>query len=353
MAATPQLIKELRELTGAGMMDCKNALNETGGDLEKAVQALREAGLGKAAKKAGNVAAEGLIAIEVNSDKTKAVILELNSQTDFVAKNENFINITKEITAHAFSNNINDALTLNSSTINGKDFPTYLAEKIATIGENLVARKLQSVEGQVVNGYVHVNGRTGVILAASCDAGVKDKASALLRNIAMHASAMKPTVISYKDLDPAFVESENRAIRAEIEAENEELVRLKKPLKKIPDFVSKSQLTDEAIAAAKARFEDELKFKEKLRAAGKPEKIWANIIPGQIERFITDNTQLDGRFALLSQAYVMNDKQTVEQAIAEVDASIKITGYIRFELGEGIEKKEEDFAAEVAKQMGK
>ena len=250
MAATPQLIKELRELTGAGMMDCKNALNETGGDLEKAVQALREAGLGKAAKKAGNVAAEGLIAIEVNSDKTKAVILELNSQTDFVAKNENFINITKEITAHAFSNNINDALTLNSSTINGKDFPTYLAEKIATIGENLVARKLQSVEGQVVNGYVHVNGRTGVILAASCDAGVKDKASALLRNIAMHASAMKPTVISYKDLDPAFVESENRAIRAEIEAENEELVRLKKPLKKIPDFVSKSQLTDEAIAAA-------------------------------------------------------------------------------------------------------
>lgn len=163
----------------------------------------------------------------------------------------------------------------------------------------------------------------------------------------MHASAMKPTVISYKDLDPAFVESENRAIRAEIEAENEELVRLKKPLKKIPEFVSRSQLTDEAIAAAKARFEDE------LRAAGKPEKIWANIIPGQIERFITDNTQLDGRFALLSQAYVMNDKQTVEQAIAEVDASIKITSYVRFELGEGIEKKEEDFAAEVAKQMGK
>ena len=347
MAATPQLIKELRELTGAGMMDCKNALNETGGDLEKAVQALREAGLGKAAKKAGNVAAEGLIAIEVNSDKTKAVILELNSQTDFVAKNENFINITKEITAHAFSNNINDALTLNSSTINGKDFPTYLAEKIATIGENLVARKLQSVEGQVVNGYVHVNGRTGVILAASCDAGVKDKASALLRNIAMHASAMKPTVISYKDLDPAFVESENRAIRAEIEAENEEVVRLKKPLKKIPDFVSKSQLTDEAIAKAKATFEAELKEQ------GKPEKIWANIIPGKIERYITDNTQLDGRFALLSQAYVMDDKKTVEQAIADVDASIKITEYIRFELGEGIEKKEEDFAAEVAKQMGK
>ena len=345
--ATPQLIKELREMTGAGMLDCKNALNETGGDLDKAVQALREAGLGKAAKKAGNVAAEGLISVLVNADNTKATILELNSQTDFVAKNENFINITKEITSFAQNNGIEDAAALASSTINGQDFATYLNEKIATIGENLVARKLTTVSGQVVNGYVHATGRVGVVLAATCDEAVKDKAATLLRNIAMHASAMKPTVISYKDLDPAFVESENKAIVAEIIAENDELKRLGKPLKKIPEFVSKSQLTDEAIANAKTRFEEE------LRAAGKPEKIWANIIPGQIERYITDNTQLDGRFALLSQAYVMDDKKTVEQAIAEVDASIKITEYIRFELGEGIEKKEEDFAAEVAKQMGK
>ncbi|MCT7575074.1 translation elongation factor Ts [Aliarcobacter butzleri] len=344
---TPQLIKELREMTGAGMMDCKNALNETNGDLDKAVQALREAGLGKAAKKAGNVAAEGLISVLVNSDNTKAVLLELNSQTDFVAKNENFVNLTKEITTHALNNEIADAQTLASSKINGEEFQTYLNEKIATIGENLVARKLSLVSGQVVNGYVHATGRVGVVLAATCNDAVKDKAAALLRNIAMHASAMKPTVISYKDLDPAFVESENKAIRAEIEAENDELRRLGKPQKRIPEFVSKSQLTDEAIAAAKARFEDELK------AQGKPEKIWANIIPGQIERFIADNTQLDGRFALLSQPYVMDDKKTVEQAIAEVDSSIVITEYIRFELGEGIEKKEEDFAAEVAKQMGK
>ena len=345
--ATPQLIKELREMTGAGMLDCKNALNETDGDLEKAVQALREAGLGKAAKKAGNVAAEGLIAVLVNSDNTKATMLELNSQTDFVAKNENFINITKEITSFAQNNGIEDAAALAASSINGQDFPTYLNEKIATIGENLVARKLTTVTGQVVNAYVHATGRVGVLLAATCDEAAKEKTAALLRNIAMHASAMKPTVISYTDLDPAFVESENRAIVAEIIAENDELKRLGKPLKKIPEFVSKSQLTEVAIANAKARFEEELK------AAGKPEKIWANIIPGQIERYITDNTQLDGRFALLSQAYVMDDKKTVEQAIAEVDASIKITEYIRFELGEGIEKKEEDFAAEVAKQMGK
>ena len=345
--ATPQLIKELREMTGAGMLDCKNALNETGGDLDKAVQALREAGLGKAAKKAGNVAAEGLISVLVNADNTKAVMLELNSQTDFVAKNENFVNLTKEITSHALNNGIQDAAALAASSIAGQDFPTFLNEKIATIGENLVARKLANVSAQVVNGYVHATGRVGVLLAATCDAAAKDKAAALLRNIAMHASAMKPTVISYKDLCPDFVESENKAIVAEIIAENDELKRLGKPLKKIPEFVSKSQLTDEAIANAKARFEEELK------AAGKPEKIWANIIPGQIERYITDNTQLDGRFALLSQAYVMDDKKTVEQAIAEVDSSIVITEYIRFELGEGIEKKEEDFAAEVAKQMGK
>ena len=345
--ATPKLIKELREMTGAGMLDCKNALNETDGDLEKAVQALRESGLGKAAKKAGNIAAEGVVAVKVNADNTIATLLELNAQTDFVAKNENFLNLTQEIVTHAQVNDIADAEALAASTINGISFPDFLNGKIATIGENLVARKLTTVSGTVVNGYVHTNGRVGVLLAATCDDAAKEKAVVLLKSLAMHASAMKPTVISYTDLDPAFVDSENRAIVAEIIADNDELKRLGKPLKNIPDFVSRSQLTEVAIATAKAAFEAELKEQ------GKPEKIWANIIPGKIERYITDNTQLDGRFALLSQAYVMNDKITVEQAIAEVDASIKITAYVRFELGEGIEKVEEDFAAEVAKQMGK
>ncbi|MBP7783937.1 MAG: elongation factor Ts [Aliarcobacter sp.] len=345
--ATPKLIKELREMTGAGMLDCKNALNETDGDLEKAVQALRESGLGKAAKKAGNIAAEGVVAVKVNADNTIATLLELNAQTDFVAKNENFLNLTQEIVTHAQVNDIADAEALAASTINGISFPDFLNGKIATIGENLVARKLTTVTGTVVNGYVHTNGRVGVLLAATCDDAAKEKAVVLLKSLAMHASAMKPTVISYTDLDPAFVDSENRAIVAEIIADNDELKRLGKPLKNIPDFVSRSQLTEVAIATAKAAFEAELKEQ------GKPEKIWANIIPGKIERYITDNTQLDGRFALLSQAYVMNDKITVEQAIAEVDASIKITAYVRFELGEGIEKVEEDFAAEVAKQMGK
>lgn len=173
--ATPKLIKQLREMTGAGMLDCKNALNECEGDLDKSVQHLREAGLGKAAKKAGNVAAEGLISVLINEDNTKGTILELNSQTDFVAKNENFIALTKEITAHAQENDIKDAETLASSTINGQEFSTFLNEKIATIGENLVARKLAAVEGAVVNGYVHATGKVGVLLAATCDDAAKEK----------------------------------------------------------------------------------------------------------------------------------------------------------------------------------
>ncbi len=345
--ATPKLIKELRGMTGAGMLDCKNALNECEGDLDKAVQALREAGLGKAAKKAGNVAAEGVIAVKVNADNTLATMLELNAQTDFVAKNENFLNLTQEIVSHAQDNNIIDADALASSSINGTEFTEFLNGKIATIGENLVARKVSSVEGAVVNAYVHTNGRVGVLLAATCDDAAKEKTVALLKSLCMHASAMKPTVIAYTDLDAAFVESENKAIVAEIEAENDELVRLKKPLKNIPQFVSKSQLTESALETEKAS------MKEALIAQGKPEKIIDNIIKGQIGRWIEDNSQLDTRFALLSQAYVMDDKKTVEQAIADVDASIKITTYIRFELGEGIEKKEEDFAAEVAAQMAK
>lgn len=345
MGATPKLIKELREKSGAGMLDCKKALNECGGDIEESQKWLREQGLAKAAKKSGNVAAEGLVTILVNEDNSKATMSEINSQTDFVAKNDNFINLTNQITAHAQENDLNDAEALAASSIEGQDFTTFLNEKIAVIGENLVARKVTNVSGDVVNGYVHL-GKVGVLLSATCDAAAKEKTVDLLKKVAMHAASMKPSVISYTDLDPAFVESENKAIIADIEKENEELVRLGKPLKRIPEFVSACQLTDEALAKA----EEELKAE--LAAQGKPEKIWDKIIPGQLARFIEDNTQLDKTHALLSQTYIMDDSQTVEQAIKAVDASIELTGYVRFELGEGIEKKEEDFAAEVAAQMG-
>ena len=344
--ATPKLIKELREKSGAGMLDCKKALNECDGNIDEAIKFLREAGLSKAAKKSSNVAAEGIITILVNDDNTNATMTEVNSQTDFVAKNEQFLNLVNGITAHAQSNSIADAEALAASTIDGQDFPTFLNEKIAVIGENLVARKVANVSGEVVNAYVHL-GKVGVILAATCDDAAKEKTVDLLKKVAMHAASMKPTVISYKDLAADFIESENKAIIADIEKENEELVRLGKPLKNIPEFVSRVQLTEEAIAAA------EEKMKEELLAQGKPEKIIGNIVKGKINRWIEDNSQLDRAHALLSQTYVMDDSMTVEEAIAACDPSIKLTEYVRFELGEGIEKKEEDFAAEVAAQMGK
>ncbi|MEA3289389.1 MAG: translation elongation factor Ts [Campylobacterota bacterium] len=345
--ATPKLIKELREKSGAGMLDCKKALNECEGNIEEAIKFLREAGLSKAAKKSGNVAAEGLITILVNDDNTKATMTEVNSQTDFVAKNEQFIGLTNEITAHVQAEGCATQEELHTTTINGTTFEEYLNGKIATIGENIVARKMASVstDNGVVNGYVHL-GKVGVILAATCDDSAKEKATDLLKKVAMHAASMKPTVISYKDLAADFIESENKAIIADIEKENEELVRLGKPLKNIPQYVSRVQLTDEAIEAAKAE------MKEELIAQGKPEKIIDNILKGKIARWIEDNCQLDKTHALLSQTYVMDDSQTVEQAVKACDASIQIVEYIRFELGEGIEKKEEDFAAEVAAQMG-
>ncbi len=345
--ATPKLIKELREKSGAGMLDCKNALNECNGDIDEAMKYLRESGLAKAAKKSGNVAAEGLITILVNDDCTKATMTEINSQTDFVAKNDQFIGLTKEVTAHVQATGVSESEELMKTEINGTSFEEYINSKIATIGENIVARKMVTIstDNGVVNGYVHM-GKVGVVLAATCDDAAKEKATDLLKKVAMHAASMKPTVISYEDLDAEFIESENKAIIADIEKENEELVRLGKPLKNIPEFVSKQQLTQEAIDAAKVR------MKEELIAEGKPEKIIDNIVAGKISRWIEDNTQLDKTHALLSQTYVMDDSMTVEQAINACDASIKIVEYVRFELGEGIEKKEEDFAAEVAAQMG-
>jgi elongation factor Ts len=345
--ATPKLIKELREKSGAGMLDCKKALNECEGNIDEAMTWLREQGLSKAAKKSGNVAAEGLITILVNDDMTKATMTEVNSQTDFVAKNEQFINLTKEITSHVQVEGCTTQEELHSTTINGTNFEEYLNGKIATIGENLVARKMVTVstDNGVVNGYVHL-GKVGVILGATCAPEAKEKAADLLKKVAMHAASMKPTVIAYNDLSAEFIESENKAIIADIEKENEELVRLGKPLKNIPQFVSRVQLTDEAIETAKAA------MKEELIAEGKPEKIIDNIVAGKINRWIEDNSQLDKTHALLSQTYVMDDSMTVEQAVKACDESIEIVEYVRFELGEGIEKKEEDFAAEVAAQMG-
>ena len=353
MEISAQLVKQLREMTDAGMMDCKKALVEVGGDIQKAVEYLRDKGLSKAAKKYDRVASEGVVGVEVASDFSKASMLEINSETDFVAKNDNFKDLVAKSSKLVFDHNISDVSTLNSIQIEGTKFEEYLQQNIAKIGENIVIRRLESikVEGNaVVNGYVHSNGRVGVLIAIKYNnANSKTPAAELARNFCMHAAAMKPQVLSYHELDSEFIQKEKVALIAELTKENEELKRLGKPLHKIPEYVSRSELTAEVLESTKKKLQDDLK------AQGKPEQIWDKIIPGQIERFIADNTLIDQRLTLLGQFFVMDDKNTIAQVLdaksKELGDELEIIKYVRFELGEGIEKKVEDYDAEVAAQI--
>jgi len=347
----PKDIKKLREMTDAGMMDCKKALTEADGDMDKAVEWLRDQGMGAAAKKAGKVAAEGAIGMKVEDHK--AVIVEINSQTDFVAQNDKFKALMETVVNHAFENNLSDADAINNSTINGEPFADYLSQQIAIIGEKLVVRRAALIVGDettAVNGYVHSNGQNGVIIEAKCDSEKTAEAmTPVLKEVAMHAAAMAPTTLSYKDFDPKFVEDETKGRIVAIETENEELARLGKPLKNVPQYISMSQLTDEVLAAA------EEALKAELAAEGKPEKIWDKIIPGKLARFISDNTTLDQEQCLLDQKFVMDDSKTVLEYVQEkakaAGGTADIVHFVRLEVGEGIEVVEEDFAAEVAKQM--
>lgn len=353
MQISSSMVKELRESTGAGMMECKKALVETNGDMQKAVDYLRQKGLGKAAKKADRLASEGLVSFVIDKELTKATVVEVNSETDFVAKNAQFISLVENTAKHIQENSIKTSDELNNSNINGTKFDEYLKTQIATIGENIVVRRFATIEQKngVVSGYIHSNSRVAVIISATCD-GVKDKekVAEFLRHLCMHAAAMKPQVISYKDLDKEFVEKEFIALKAELEKDNEELARLGKTLHHIPQFASRLQLSDEVMQKA------ENDIKSELKAEGKPEKIWNHILPGKMDRFIADNTILDQRLTLLGQFFVMDDKKTIQQVIEdkskELGGVITITNYVRFEVGEGLEKKTDDFAAEVAAQIG-
>lgn len=347
----PKDIKKLREMTDAGMMDCKKALTEADGDMDKAVEWLRDQGMGAAAKKAGKVAAEG--AIGIKAEGKKAVIVEINSQTDFVAQNDKFKALMDAVVNQAFDNNLADAEALNASTMNGEPFSEYLSQQIATIGEKLVVRRVGLIsadENTAVNAYVHSNKQNGVIIEAKCDSAATAEAmTPVLKEIAMHAAAMAPKTLSYTDFDTAFVEEETKGRIVAIEKENEELVRLGKPLKNVPQYISMSQLTDEVMAQA------EEALKAELAAEGKPEKIWDRILPGKIARFISDNTTLDQEQCLLNQNFVMDDSKTVAEYIEEkakaAGGTAEIVHFVRLEVGEGIEVAEEDFAAEVAAQM--
>lgn len=347
-AVTAAMVKELRQATDAPMMDCKKALVESGGDMEKAKAWLKERGIAKAAKKADRVAAEGLVGLRL--EEQKGVVAEVNSETDFVAKNDAFINLLKSTVDYIFEHEPSSVEAVMQSSF-GEEF----VEAVAKIGEKIELRRFAIVKAdapnKAINGYIHSNGRIAVLVKARCSSEeIARQVKPFLKNIAMHASAMKPKVLSYKDFTMEFVQSETKGRIEAIKKENEERARLGKPLLNVPEYVSRLQLSDEVLDAAKA------KIKEELLAEGKPEKILDKIVPGKIARYILDNTTLDQELALLNQQYVLNDKLTVEEAILEeakrLGGEIELVEFVRLEVGEGIEKKEDDFAAEVAAQMG-
>jgi elongation factor Ts len=346
-----KMVKELRTATDAPMMDCKKALVEAEGDMEAAKAILRDKGISKAVGKGDRVAAEGLVEVVVADDFKSATIAEVNSETDFVSKNEGFQNLVKETATYFHSSThttIEDALNGEYQT---STFGEYFTEATAKIGEKIVSRRFAKLEGDVVNGYVHSNGRVGVLIAIETDK--PEELRKIAKDIAMHAAAMRPTTLSYQDFTPEYVAEETKGRIEAIKNENEELARLGKPLKNVPQFISMQQLTDDVLAGA------EEAIKAELKAEGKPEKIWDKIVPGKLERFIADNTTLDKEMALLDQNYVMDDSMTIAQALAKEAkkagaSTANLVGYIRYEVGEGIEKKEAmSFAEEVAAQAGK
>jgi len=353
MAVTAAMVKELRQATDAPMMDCKKALTETDGDFDKAVEWLRERGISQAAKKADRIAAEGSIGLKIADDFKKATLVEVNSETDFVAQNDGFKDLVSKTVTQAYVSDAEGVEGLRETELDGKAFSAVFDEAVGKIGEKIEVRRIATLNGNantIVNGYVHSNTRIGVVVAIECDSAKTAEAMIpVAKNVAMHASAMKPTTLSYKDFDPVFVEEETKGRIEAIKKENEELSRLKKPLKNVPEYISMSQLTEEVLAQAEAN------IKAKLKEEGKPEQIWDKIVPGQLARFIDDNTTLDKEQALLDQNYVLDDKMTVAEAVAAaakaVGGTAEVSAFVRLEVGEGIEKKVDDFAAEVAAQM--
>ncbi|MBR1391986.1 MAG: elongation factor Ts [Lachnospiraceae bacterium] len=310
MAITAAMVKELREMTGAGMMDCKKALNETDGDMDAAVEYLRKSGQAKAEKKASRVAAEGLCAVVVKDDRTAAVV-EVNSETDFVAKNETFREFVTAVAEQAVDSdaaNIDEFLAEAWNAEAGKTVKDALVEKVAVIGENLSIRRFEKVvaENGCVVSYVHGGGRIGVIVEAVTDV-VNDTVKEALTNIAMQIAALNPKYVNRAEVSDDYIAHEKEILLAQIMNDPKE--------------------------------------------SQKPEKVINGMIEGRISKELKE-------ICLLDQVYVKAEdgKQSVakylEQVSKEAGTTVTVKRFVRFETGEGLEKKNEDFAAEVAAQLG-
>jgi elongation factor Ts len=303
MEITASMVKELREKTNAGMMDCKKALKETNGDIEKAIVYLREKGLLQAAKKSSRIASEGLTTALISADEKKGVVLEVNSETDFVAKNEEFKSFVEETAKAVLDNEPKDLEALKAVVLNdGKTVQEALTDKIAKIGENMSLRRFGEVKvdkGVVVD-YIHGGGKISVVVAMESE-GDKEALKVLGKDIAMQVAAMSPKYISMEDVDAEFIAQEKEILTAQTLNE------------------------------------------------GKPQNIVEKIVEGRLNKELKE-------ICLLEQAFVKDADLTVKKVISDtakkLGSDIKITGVLRYEVGEGIEKKSENFADEVAKQMG-
>lgn len=308
MAITASQVKELREISGAGMMDCKKALGETDGDMDKAVEWLRENGLAKAAKKSGRIAAEGMVAVNVAEDGKSASIVEVNSETDFVAKNEKFQSYVAEVAAQALETSAADLDAFlaepwkadTSVTVDEK-----LKAMIAVIGENMNIRRFEKVttDGLLVS-YIHAGGKIGVIVEAQTDSS-SDAVKECLKNVAMQVAALNPKYVSSDDVDADYKEHEKEILLAQA--------------------------------------------KNDPKNANKPNNIIEKMITGRLNKELKE-------VCLLEQEYVKaENKENVGKYVESVakaeGCALKVTNFVRFETGDGLEKKEEDFAAEVAAQM--
>ncbi len=306
MAITASMVKELRELTGAGMMDCKKALNETNGNMEEAIEFLRKNGEAKAVKKAGRIAAEGIVMAEVRDDKTAAIV-EVNSETDFVAKNAEFQGFVKAVVNQVIGSDSKDMDSFMAEAWNedaSKTVKDALTEKIAVIGENLNIRRFEKLESDgCIVAYIHGGGRIGVLVEADTDV-VNDEVKACLKNVAMQVAAMSPKYVSRDEVSQEFLDKEKEILLAQA--------------------------------------------KNDPKNANKPDNIIEKMLIGRLNKEMKE-------ICLLDQVYVQDGDLTVakyvEKVAKETGANLTVKKFVRFETGEGLEKKNEDFAAEVAAQM--
>ncbi|MAW21118.1 MAG: elongation factor Ts [Flavobacteriales bacterium] len=313
-------VAKLRKQTGAGMMDCKKALVEANGDFEEAISVLRKKGQKVAAKRADREASEGVATVKINTQKTSGVAIVLACETDFVAKNDSFKELASDFANIALDHY--DKESFLSADFEGMTVADKLIEQTGVIGEKIEISAFERVDANYVGSYTH-----GVKIAVLVGLdNLVDNVEALSKDLAMQVASMGATTLSYKDFDLAFVASETEARIAVIEKENIELARLGKTLKNIPKYISMAQLTDDVIANAKSDIESALKEE------GKPEHIWDKIVPGKLDRFISDNTTLDQEMCLLDQDFIKDESINVADYISTY-GEVSILSFKRVSLG--------------------